>query len=33
MYVSKEEAVLAFAVKEQEVADYHYRFYHSPRGT
>ena len=27
--VSKEEAVLAFAVKEQEVADYHYRFYHS----
>lgn len=27
--LSKEEAVLAFAVKEQEVADYHYRFYHS----
>jgi hypothetical protein len=26
--LSKEEAVLAFAVKEQEVADYHYRFYH-----
>jgi hypothetical protein len=25
----KQEAVLAFAVKDQEVADYHYRFYHS----
>lgn len=25
--LSKDEAVLAFAVKEQEVADYHYRFY------
>ena len=27
-YMSKNEAVLAFAVKDQEVADYHYRFYH-----
>lgn len=26
--MSKDETVLAFAVKEQEVADYHYRFYH-----
>jgi len=26
--VSREEAVFAFAMKEQEVADYHYRFYH-----
>jgi hypothetical protein len=26
--LSKEEAVLAFALKDQEVADYHYRFYH-----
>ncbi|HYO83949.1 MAG TPA: hypothetical protein VES20_21275 [Bryobacteraceae bacterium] len=26
--VSKEEAVLAFALKDQEVADYHYHFYH-----
>lgn len=26
--VSKEEAILAFALKDQEVADYHYRFYH-----
>lgn len=26
--LSKDEAVLAFALKEQEVADYHYRFYH-----
>src|SRR5688572_27609327 len=25
--VSKEEAILAFALKDQEVADYHYRFY------
>jgi hypothetical protein len=25
----KQEAVLAFALKDQEVADYHYRFYHS----
>jgi hypothetical protein len=30
--LSKEEAVLAFAVKEQEVADYHYRFYHCLAG-
>lgn len=30
-FISKEgqEAVLAFAVKEQEIADYHYRFYRS----
>jgi hypothetical protein len=28
-YISKNEAVLAFAVKDQEVADYHYRFYQS----
>jgi hypothetical protein len=27
-FVSKEEAILAFALKDQEVADYHYRFYH-----
>lgn len=27
--VSTDDAVLAFAVKDQEVADYHYRFYHS----
>jgi hypothetical protein len=27
-FLSKEEAVLAFALKEQEVADYHYHFYH-----
>jgi hypothetical protein len=26
--VGKEEAVLAFALKDQEVADYHYHFYH-----
>ena len=26
--LSKEEAVLAFALKDQEVADYHYHFYH-----
>ena len=26
--MSKDETVLAFAVKEQEVADYHYHFYH-----
>lgn len=26
--LSKGEAVLAFALKEQEIADYHYRFYH-----
>ncbi|MBI3279872.1 MAG: hypothetical protein HYZ57_08535, partial [Acidobacteria bacterium] len=26
---SKDETVLAFAVQDQEVADYHYRFYHS----
>ncbi len=26
--LSKGEAVLAFALKDQEVADYHYRFYH-----
>jgi hypothetical protein len=26
--VSKEETLLAFALKDQEVADYHYRFYH-----
>jgi len=26
--VSKDEAVLVFALKDQEVADYHYRFYH-----
>jgi hypothetical protein len=26
--VSKEETVLVFALKDQEVADYHYRFYH-----
>jgi hypothetical protein len=26
--VSREEVVFAFAMKEQEVADYHYRFYH-----
>ena len=29
---SKEEAVLAFAVKDQEVAEYHYRFYHCLAG-
>lgn len=28
-FVSKDEAVLAFALKDQEVADYHYRFYNS----
>lgn len=28
-YMSKGEAVLAFALKDQEVADYHYHFYHS----
>jgi hypothetical protein len=27
-FVSKDEAILAFALKDQEVADYHYRFYH-----
>jgi hypothetical protein len=27
-FMSKEEAILAFALKDQEVADYHYRFYH-----
>ena len=27
-FVSKEEAVFIFALKDQEVADYHYRFYH-----
>jgi hypothetical protein len=27
-FVSKEEAVFVFALKDQEVADYHYRFYH-----
>ena len=27
-FVSKNEAVLAFAVSDQEMADYHYRFYH-----
>lgn len=27
-YVTRTEAVLAFAVKDQEVAEYHYRFYH-----
>jgi hypothetical protein len=27
-FLSKEEAVLAFALKDQEVADYHYHFYH-----
>ena len=27
-FVSKEEAVFGFALKDQEVADYHYRFYH-----
>jgi hypothetical protein len=27
-FVNKEEAVLVFALKDQEVADYHYRFYH-----
>jgi hypothetical protein len=26
-FLSKEEAVLAFAIKDQEVADYHYHFY------
>lgn len=28
-FVSKDEAILAFALKDQEVADYHYRFYNS----
>jgi hypothetical protein len=27
-FLSNEEAVLAFALKDQEVADYHYHFYH-----
>jgi hypothetical protein len=27
-FLSKEEAVFVFALKDQEVADYHYRFYH-----
>jgi hypothetical protein len=27
-FVSKDETILAFALKDQEVAEYHYRFYH-----
>src|SRR5690606_2254515 len=30
--LSTDEAVLAFALKDQEVADYHYRFYHMLAG-